>query len=96
MGTHHSNYAVTQGPKAKVNYRAIFGLPPRDKAAMLVVNSIRLLHLLAYPLLFISPGYYSRPKKNSKQCYAKFGAANKVHYGTCASGEYNFFREEFT
>ena len=47
MGTHHSNYALTQGPKAKVNYRAIFGLPPRHKAAMLVVNSIRLLHLLA-------------------------------------------------
>ena len=47
MGTHHSNYAVIQGPKAKVNYRAIFGLPPRDKAAMLVVNSIRHLHLLA-------------------------------------------------
>ena len=47
MGTHHSNYAVTQGPKAKVNYRAIFGLPPRDKAAMLVVNSIRHFYLLA-------------------------------------------------
>ena len=45
MGTQHSNYAVTQGSKAKVNYRAIFGLPPLDKAAMLVANSIRHLHL---------------------------------------------------
>ena len=40
MGTHHSNYAVTQGPKAKVKYRGILGFPPRDKAAMLVVNTI--------------------------------------------------------
>ena len=47
-----------------------------------------------------SPGYYSRPKRNWKQCLCHFFGgkggggwgvvgANKVHYGTCASGLYS-------
>ena len=129
MGTHHSNYAVTQGPKAKVKYRAILGLPPRDKAAMLVVITIghfrvpktltfkmrpsvqpflwkwvlfawewkiicksKTEHLtfwyiglgelgnglfatctcpIIHLILFISPGYYNRPKRNSKRWLCK-------------------------
>ena len=62
MGTQHSNYAVTQGPKAKVNYRAIFGLPPRDKAAMLVANSIRHLHL-SHNAPYLLPPPPPPPKK---------------------------------
>ena len=38
------------------------------------------------------PGYYSRPKRNWKQCFRKIlgggGGANKVHFGRCASGEW--------
>ena len=37
-------------------------------------------------LFFISPGYYSRSKRNWKQCLCKVLEANKVHYGRCASG----------
>ena len=64
MGTQHSNYAVTQGPKAKVNYRAIFGLPPRDKAAMVVANSIRHLHL-SHNAPYLLPPPPPPPKKKA-------------------------------
>ena len=37
-------------------------------------------------MFFISPGYYSRSKRNWKQCLCKVLEANKVHYGRCASG----------
>ena len=40
----------------------------------------------ASPLFFISPGYYSRAKRNWKQCLSKILGANKVHYGQCGSG----------
>ena len=48
--------------------------------------------------VFHSPGYYRRPKRNWKQCLCHFFwggegwgvvGANKVHYGTCASGLYS-------
>ena len=45
-------------------------------------------------LLFpISPGYYSSPKRNRKQCVCKLlvgeggGGVNKVHYGICENDE---------
>ena len=47
-------------------------------------------------LLFpISPGYYSSPKRNRKQCVCKLLVAgggvkkgvNKVHYGICENDE---------
>ena len=46
---------------------------------------------LPQPLFFISPGYYSLPKRNWKQCLCKIfgdggGRGNKLHYGRCASG----------
>ena len=45
----------------------------------------------AYPLFFISSGYYSRPKRHWKQCLCKIlgwgvGGANKVHYGKFGNG----------
>ena len=45
----------------------------------------------AQPLFFISPGYYSRPKRSLNNAYAKFGGGggegvNKVHYGKCGRG----------
>ena len=46
--------------------------------------------ILHNPLFFISPGYYSRPKRNCKQgmLIQNFGGANKVHCGRCASSVY--------
>ena len=42
----------------------------------------------AKPLFFISPGYCSRPKRNSKQyAYGKVWGTNEVHPGRCASDE---------
>ena len=55
MGTHHSNYAVTQGPKAKVKYRAFLDLPPRDKAAILVVNTIGHFRVPKTPTFKVRP-----------------------------------------
>ena len=40
------------------------------------------------PLFFISPGYYSRPKRNWKQCLCKVWGASEVHCGKYASGEF--------
>ena len=43
----------------------------------------------AWSLFFISPGYYSRPKRNWKRFLCKILGAKKVHYGRCASGVAN-------
>ena len=46
----------------------------------------------AQPFFFISPGYYSRPRRSLKQCLCKIGGGgggegvNKVHYGKCRRG----------
>ena len=48
----------------------------------------------ASPMFEISPGYYSRPKKNkTNNAYAKLGvggggAGNKLYYGRCANGQF--------
>ena len=43
----------------------------------------KILHNLFF---FISPGYYSCPKRNWKQCLCKILGANKLHYGNFESG----------
>ena len=52
----------------------------------------KILHNLFF---FTSPGYYSHPKRNWKQCLCKIwrggGRANKAHYGKCASGVWAIF-----
>ena len=46
-----------------------------------------IIHLVCSPKIcitlffFISPGYYSRPKKNKRQCLCKIWGSNKVYYG---------------
>ena len=42
---------------------------------------------LCITLVFISPGYYSRPKRNKRQCFCKIWGSNKVYYGRRENSE---------
>ena len=42
----------------------------------------------AQPLFPISPGCYSRPKRNHRQWLCKTLGVNKMHYGLCQNGEF--------
>ena len=45
--------------------------------------------MLHKPLFFVSPGYYSLPKRNWKQCLCKIFVGNKVHCEKCRTSECN-------
>ena len=74
----------------------ILGLQLRDKAAMLVEQTIQYatctsptMHLISPPTFCVA--FVFHPKRNWKQCLCKILGGNKVHYGRRASGIF-FFR----
>ena len=60
-----------------------------------IMHSLCAPQILHNLFFFTSPGYYSHPKRNWKQCLCKIwrggGRANKAHYGKCASGVWAIF-----
>ena len=75
-------FSRSGGRKTKETY-------PLDRGPPLHVN--RVLNASSLPPQFcitiVSPGYYSRPKRNRRQWLCKILVTNKVHYGLCENSE---------